>query len=168
MPSMVNPMDSLKDYQRAYLAGQVSPIPCTLHPNAMVFMDMPQGPSGPRRFSYTLMEAGKVIALAILVPGQPIDGVPCFDLGYAVDESHRSRGLAKLIVIVAMEEMQHGLARQEIFEFCVEAVVGVKNMSSQKVAQQVVQQAPMEITDAYSGEPALRYLKRIKTNASPE
>ncbi len=163
MSEMVDPMDSLVGYQAAFAQGLIAPIQCRMSPDVKVFVDEPKGPSGPRRFSYTIFENDTAIALALLITGQPLNGKPCFDLGYAVAETHRKLGLAEKVVQAAISEMQYGLSANGVTEFYVEAIVGRGNIASQKVAAKTVQSTPSEVTDSYSGEPAYRYVRLIES-----
>jgi hypothetical protein len=60
--------------------------------------------------------------------------------------------------------MRHGLALQGRSDFYVEAVVGVDNRPSQRVAEKVISDAPTAVQDQVSGEPALQYIRRISLN----
>jgi hypothetical protein len=100
-------------------------------------------------------------ALVIVVMGDPIGGLPCFELGVAVPEAYRSQGRAKKTVEAAIAELKHGLARNKISTFYVEAVVGTANEASKRVAAAVISASPVAGTDHLSWLPALQYVRKI-------
>ncbi len=57
--------------------------------------------------------------------------------------------------------MKNGFARANIRTFYVEAIVGVHNAPSQRVAAATISDAPIEETDKISELPALQYLRKI-------
>lgn len=94
----------------------------------------------------------------------PLEGKPVFQIGYAVPQHLRKRGLAKDIANAAIAELQNGLARNGIKSFHVEAVAGQRNAASQKVAASVIGGEPREMIDEISGEPAYAYMREINTD----
>jgi hypothetical protein len=46
--------------------------------------------------------------------------------------------------------------------FYVEAIVGADNKSSQRVAEQVISDMPVAMTDQISGLPAFQYVRKIE------
>ncbi len=113
------------------------------------------------RLTYARLEGQTVTALALVVMGDPIEGLPCFELGVAVPEEYRSQGRAKKIVEAAIAELKHGLARNKISTFYVEAVVGTANEASKRVAAAIISASPVAGTDYLSGLPALQYVRKI-------
>jgi RimJ/RimL family protein N-acetyltransferase len=107
-----------------------------------------------------------VTAFVVFALVQPIEGKHCFALGYAVPEAYRNQGRAKEVVTVAIAELQHGLGRAGISPFYVEAIVGADNMASRRVAEQVISDAPVAITDSISGLPAFRYIRKVEQTKS--
>ncbi len=51
-------------------------------------------PNGGKRFSYAKILGREVQVVAIFGLENPIDGVVCYNVGYAVNENHRGRALA--------------------------------------------------------------------------
>jgi RimJ/RimL family protein N-acetyltransferase len=90
----------------------------------------------------------------------PIEGTPCFQIGYAVPEAYRRQGRAKTVVGMAVEELQRGFSGRGPALY-VEAVVGVDNAPSRRVAEQMLSATPDTITDEVSGLPALHYLRKL-------
>jgi RimJ/RimL family protein N-acetyltransferase len=99
-----------------------------------------------------------VTALVILVLVEPIDGVPCFHIGYAVVETSRNQGAATQAVLGAIAELRNGLGRAGPAKFCIEAMIGTDNKASQRVVEKAGFPAPKETTDEVSGSPALQYV----------
>lgn len=46
--------------------------------------------------------------------------------------------------------------------FYVEAIVGADNKPSQRVAEQVISNTPVAVTDKLSGLPAFQYIRKIE------
>jgi hypothetical protein len=72
-----------------------------------------------------------------------------------------SRSLATETVTAAFAELQQGLKRGGIKRFCVEAMIDVSNVMSQRVAVKTISDKPVETPDSISGLPALRYVREI-------
>ena len=100
-------------------------------------------------------------ALVVFALCEPIEGTPCFNIGYAVPEAYRNQGRAKEAISAAISEMQHGFGRLGHL-FYVEAIVGADNKPSQRVAEQVIAETPVASTDQISGLPAFQYVRRIE------
>lgn len=91
-----------------------------------------------------------------------IDGIPCFQVGYAVPEAYRSRGWAIQILEQGLDELSNGLAQHGVKKFYVEAVVGTPNLASFGVAKRVLSTEPVSTTDSVSGEPAYAFTKLVE------
>ncbi|MDY4283094.1 MULTISPECIES: GNAT family N-acetyltransferase [Xanthomonas] len=151
-------MNALTSFQEALREGEIAPRQGELHSDLLVLMDQPQGVS---RFTYALTENGEAIAVAIFVIADPIDGAPCFNAGYAVDPSFRSRGLGKLVVQKAFDELTNGFRRAKMPHLHVEAIVSTSNEPSKRLAQRLFSSMPTECTDGESGQPALQYVRQL-------
>ncbi|WP_250487004.1 GNAT family N-acetyltransferase [Caballeronia sp. GaOx3] len=158
MPEMTDPHNSLVSFQEVYSQGRLVPQRCALHPDLSVFADRANGSP---RFTYAQIESGIVKATVIYIFKQDIDGIPRFELGYAVAEGFRQRGIAMDVVKKSLAEIQKGLC-QSGRSFYVRAVVGETNIASQKIAARLISSSPDQITDNVSGLPALAYLLLIK------
>jgi hypothetical protein len=97
---------------------------------------------------------------------EAIEGTFCFAIGYAVPEAHRNQGRAKDAIRAAISELQNGLGRIGLSVFYVEAIVGADNKPSQRVAEQVVSDTPVPVTDQVSGLPAFRYVRKVEPPTS--
>ena len=155
---MTNPMDALITLQPAIDSGEVQLQPCVLYKTLWVLVDYPMGEL---RITYVAMADGLAQAIAQFVPADPYEGLPCFSVGYAVFEQHRGRGLATTTVRDGISELHHGLRETGVTKFYVEAVVSPSNAPSNRIASRLLTASPAAITDSYSGEPALQYMKLI-------
>jgi GNAT acetyltransferase-like protein len=156
---MTDPSTALQSFQQALLHGGIQLQRGVLDPDLYVYVDKPNGET---RFTYVRLEGKTVTAFVEFAWCQPIEGTPCLAIGYAVPEAHRKEGRAKEAISAALSEMQHGLGRNGLSVFYVEAIVGADNKPSQRVAEQVISDTPLAVTDQTSGLPAFRYLRRIE------
>lgn len=155
---MTDPMESLKSLQDAVISEIVQLHPCELHPDIKVLLDHPNGTP---RFTYALIEKKKIQAIALFVLTEPIEGTPCFQIGYAVIEKMRQRGIGQRVLEKAIAEHTHGLSRTAMKEFYLEAVVSTSNEASNKIANKLMS-APVKCDkDIYSGEQAYQYLRKF-------
>ncbi|CAI3798501.1 hypothetical protein [Rheinheimera sp. MM224] len=158
MTQMTDPHDGLMELQKAIDARIVQMTPCDLHPDICVLFDTP---NGEHRFSYALIEAGEIKSFAVYVMADPLNGLPCFSVGYAVPEKYRKQGLATDILVKSSDELRHGFGRNGIKEFYLEAVVGTDNLGSNRLASTFFDTDGKQCTDSYSGKSALAYTKLI-------
>lgn len=156
---MTNPSDALQSFQEELLQGRIRPQPCLGDPNLFIYSDKPLGSP---RVTYARLKGATVTALVMFVFDDPIEGIPCFGIGYAVPEAYRNEGRAKEVVKAAIADLRDGLARGGRAVFYVEAIVGVDNRASQRVAEQVISDSPVAVTDKLSGLPALQYVCKIE------
>lgn len=127
-----------------------------------VFVHVDELPSGEARFTYVRMNGPNVLAFADFVFAGFEDELPVFQVGVAVPEAERGKGRAKHIVAAGIAELKHGFNRTHPdATFYIEAVVGLDNVPSQHVAAAVISGSPKPITDAFSGLPALHYIRKV-------
>ena len=155
---MVDPMEAIKSLQQAVDARIIRWQECELFPELRVTVDEPNGQP---RFTYALIENRRVIAVAILALADPVEGVPCFQIGYAVIESMRGRGIATNTLKQAIEEMQNGLSRTPAKEFYIEAVAPAENLASNRIASKVISDKPHSCTDYFTREASFQYLRKV-------
>jgi hypothetical protein len=157
---MTDPMDALVKLQAALDSGvPLQQQPCTIYKDLRLIADQP---AGRLRLTYAKIEIGKVVAVSLFVLTDPIEGIPCFQSGNAVIESMRGKGLGRAILSQGMEELHHGFKKQGANKFYVEGVVSASNEPSNKIARRVLSDHPTPISDAFSGEPALQYLRLLE------
>jgi RimJ/RimL family protein N-acetyltransferase len=156
---MVDPLNALLSFQQAFLSGQIELQPAILE-GLYSHLDEPDGE---RRLTYVRMDGTTVTAFANFLQCDPIEGLPCLAVGYAVPEAYRNQGRAKEIVNAAMSDLRQVLGQSgQHPAFFVEAIVGAANIASQRVAEQVISAESEAITDQLSGLPALRYVRRVE------
>lgn len=155
---IADPMEALVSLQQAVRRESVTAQPAVLARGISVLVDQP---NGVLRYTYARIEHGRVKAIAIFIPHEPINGVPCFNLGYAVPETYRNRGWASEIVEQGIQELRHGLARHGVTSFYVEAVIGQDNLASQRVAHRVISDSPVGGTDSESGQPIFAFTRHV-------
>lgn len=156
--AMADPMNSLKSFQKALASGEISPQKAELHHDVLVLLDYPNGTT---RFTYALIKDERAIAVAIFVPSDPMNGSPCFNAGYAVDESHRSQGRGKEVMQKAFDELKNGFERAGVPHLYVEAIVSTSNAASKRLASSLFSDSPNECVDGVSGQPALHYVRQL-------
>jgi hypothetical protein len=155
---MTDPSHALTLFQEALDAGQIPLQPGIVDKELFL---APDEVNGRLRLSYLRLRNKTIIALVQLVALEPLDGAAYFQLGYAVPEQFRGKGIAKGATAAALAEMISGFGRAGIHDFFVEAIVGVDNIASQRLAAALLTKYPEAITDSVSGKPALRYLHRL-------
>lgn len=155
---MTDPSDALASFQQMLPRGILPMQGAQFDPTVRVMMDEP----APRvvRFTYVRTLGQRATEMALLVTCEPIEGRPCFALGYAVEPDYRGQGRAKSIVTAALAELEAGMRRAGALPIYVEAVVGDDNHASLKVANTIFGEGE-PITDSVSGLPALRFLKKL-------
>ncbi|KXG87579.1 GNAT family N-acetyltransferase [Agrobacterium bohemicum] len=154
LPQITNPSDALELFQEAFSKGNIPLMICKFDPSMSMCVDEP---NGKRRISFVKVEGQTLTILVMFVVVGLRDGTLCFNIGYAVPPSHQGQGIAKMAVENAIIEMKNGIGRP----FYVEAIVGLDNPTSQRVANTTISEHATTITDDVSGLPALLYLRRV-------
>lgn len=147
---------ALQSFQEAFERDEIQVQPGKLDAKLYLHPDTTDG--GPR-LTYVRLEGRTVTALVSCVFDGFDDGVPGFQIGYAVPEAYRNQGRAKEIVSAAMRELQHGFSFFPVFD--VTATVDADNKPSQRVAEQTIG-PPKPMTDGRTGRPAFQYTRRIQ------
>ncbi len=140
-------------------AGALPFVPGQVHRKLAVHVD---APTGRRRWSYGFRDGTTLQALVIAAENGSVEGVPAFNVGYAVAEHFRRQGLARRALGMAIDELRWGFARHAP-AIAVEAVVGVDNAASIRVAESVLGGPGKPLTDSGSGLPALHFLRVFTT-----
>jgi len=158
MPEMTDPQDALKLFQRAFREGILELRRCSLEPDLWVHVDRVNNHF---RLTYAYLDGRTVTAFAVFVQTEPHEGLPCFQVGYAVPPKFRKQGKGTAVVKSAIAEMEHGFSRTAMTSFYIEAIVGRDNVASQRVAETVLLQKGRETVDSVSGKPALAYMRKM-------
>ncbi|WP_426993066.1 hypothetical protein [Methylomonas sp. CM2] len=155
---MTNPMDGLVFFQKALEGGHIAPQKGSIHSDLLMLRDSLNGEA---RLTYALIKNRKVVATTTFIPVDPIDGHMCFNTGYAVDFSDRSKGYGKEVTQKAFDELVNGFKRAGIPHLYVEALVSTKNEHSNKLACRLFSASPRACTDEVSGQPAFYYVRQL-------
>jgi RimJ/RimL family protein N-acetyltransferase len=156
---MTDPFEALTSFQKALLDGEIKNLQAgELDRDLFVYLDQPTGVT---RLTYVRIDRQSVTAMAILVGTEPMKGLPCFQAGVAVPVALRGKGYAKSVLAAAIAELKHGLSRNKVGSFYVEAIVSVDNEPSKRVAEATISATPVAVTDEYSGQPALQYVRKV-------
>lgn len=160
MPATTDPSTALALFQQGLAAGHIPLQRAAL--DRTVFFCVDQTPSGSTRFTYMNLDGPTISAFVSFITAGNIDGVPCFQVGYAVPEAYRGRGHAKSLIAAGIAELKNGLSRSMPgATFYVEAVVGADNEASQHVAAATLSASGDPVTDEVSGLPAFHYLRKF-------
>ena len=114
MSGMTDPMDSLNLLQQALNENLVSFDPCEIHLEVAVHCDTPNNIA---RFTYAIFDGGVAQSIALFVMTEPVEGVPCFQMGWATIEVARENGLATSIVSKGLAELKSGMSEMVLISF---------------------------------------------------
>ena len=157
MPGMTDPSIALPIYQQQIEARAIPLQKCVHSPDLYVAVDHP---GGRPRFSYMRLRGNTLLALAMFAQVEPVDGVPCFQMGIAVPVAYRRQGLGYSTLAASIREMKEGFARTILKDFFLEAIVDVTNDASNRIITRLFGVVPKSITDEFSGASALQYVVR--------
>jgi len=158
MSNMVNPLDGLLELQ-AGVDSNLQMVKCPGTSGLSVVFDQPQGVL---RMTYAMIEDEIVIGYTVFIQDKPIGNITVFDIGYAVLEKYRGKGLATRIVNSSIGLFIDTIGTGGNFDnFYLEAIVGVGNFASIKIANKVISDSPTKIVDKHSGEDAYHFLRLI-------
>jgi hypothetical protein len=113
------------------------------------------------RMDYFYLEEDIVTVLVMVAHAPPVDGLPVFQLGYAVPRQYRKQGYAQRAVLAVINEIEEGCRLSGRSEYFVEAIVAQDNKASQGVAAKTISNSPEPIIDPDSDEEVLRYRRRM-------
>ena len=156
LPAMTDPASALPSFQEALDNNELAVQRSKTDPDLFLALDQPE--EDVVRLTYFRTEESKVIGICIVVPNGSHDGVRCFDLGYAVVDEFRLQGRGTELVGAAVKDHIVGMARAGVKSLYVEAVIGIGNVASQRIAERHLGVEREEITDSVSGLPAYRYV----------
>lgn len=161
MAVMVDPHIGFVSFQEAVRAGTIQLAKCASHPDLYMFHDTPE--PGVQRLTYALVTGDLAKAYAVYVLAEPLNGKPCFGVGYATDVEYRGQGVATEVVRLSMADLQKNMASKlRSPGFYVEAIIGADNLASQAVAARTLNDKPKQTKDKESGQPALQYVKLLR------
>lgn len=146
---------ALKSFQKAITENTITVQRGELDREMLVHMDQPNGET---RLTYAKITGDTVIALIQFIPCDPYENEPCFNVGWAVADDHRGKGMASEAVTAALKEMRNGFARAGIKAFWVEAIIGEDNVASQRLARKILFTLAKKGADSFSGDPIVQYV----------
>jgi hypothetical protein len=149
---------ALKSLQQALDEGKIQLQSGALDSKLFLHLDKP---NEELRLTYLRLERRKVVAMVQIIRCDPVEGEPCFSVGWAVPEELRGQGRAGEAFIAAIKELRHGFAPHGMTAFWVEGIVGADNKASQRVAEKVISAPVSTDTDSFAGVPIVQYLRRI-------
>ncbi|SPO53205.1 GCN5-related N-acetyltransferase (fragment) [Pseudomonas sp. JV551A1] len=88
--ALTDPLQALLSLQAEIRKGMPTH-PTEKYPSVRLVLDERNGRV---RYTYARLEHGRVKAMAMFVSMDKIDGIGCFQVGYAVPEAYRGRGWA--------------------------------------------------------------------------
>ncbi|QDX97065.1 hypothetical protein EGD00_08170 [Pectobacterium carotovorum subsp. carotovorum] len=155
--SMTDPYDGMVSFQQALHEGILEISPVANHQDLFSYLDVPA--PGIRRLTYARLSEDRRTVKAFLscVMNGEVDGFPCVAVGYAVPESERNQGYAKMILRDVISDQIYQSRMSDIHTLYIEAVIDVSNIVSQRVAEAVLNVERESIIDAVSGRSAYRY-----------
>jgi hypothetical protein len=121
---------------------------------------LPDEINGGIRNSFAKIVDGEVQAMSIFGLVDPIDGLHCFNVGYAVKESCRGRGLAVEAVNKGIKELSKSFVNAGVRRFYIDALIDAKNIHSLNVAKRLFSNLGVPAIDESTGTPSF-YFKRL-------
>jgi hypothetical protein len=147
----------MRSFASALSDGSIKPRRGELRSDILVYADRPNGET---RLTYALMSDRTIMAMATLGSTDAFNGLPCFQLNYAVEPKFRGQGLALEIAGAAIEEAKNGLGRNGVKKWVIEAVIDADNTASLSVATRLFgQQTPPKHDDA--GGLVYQFIKEV-------
>lgn len=158
MPEMTDPLNSLIHLQDAIDQRLISFQPCEIYSEISVHYDTPNDTP---RFTYAIFNGKEAQSISLFVMTEPVEGVHCFQMGWATIDTMRGKGLATEVVSKSIAELKKGLSRNRIDKFCIEAVIAESNIESIKLAKKIFTHDPKSCTDSFSGVQAYQFLEIV-------
>lgn len=159
MPLMPDLESAMKSFEQAIKAGAIPVQPGALDGKLLVHLDRPNGEP---RLTYARVDGNKVTAFVTFIQCEPVEGLRCYNVGWAVPSNLRGQGRAGEVFKAAVNELRHGLARNGVSAFYVEGVVDETNVASQRTAEKVISPPVKTGMDSEAGVPVVQYLRKIE------
>lgn len=155
---MTDPTTALLSFQQALIDKEIKPRPGRWNKGLQVLEDRP---AGQLRVTHSRIVGKVAQGIVEYVIVEPVKSLPCFAIGYAVASAFRQQGIGSALLRESMEEFKRELNRGGLKEYYLEAVVGIQNTASNKIASRLLCPNPKPIIDQLSGEPAFQYFKKV-------
>lgn len=157
MTSIADPMDSLRDLQRAIDANMDLKFGHILGDFFGRYELLPDH----EKFVFAKIINGEVQSLATFGTSEPISGVPTYSVNYSVNEKFRRQGLATEAVIFGAGVMKSYMAPKGIDKFYIEAIIDIGNLPSIKLAEKLFPGPSIPVIDEYSDTKCVQFKKLI-------
>lgn len=155
----VDMMQTLEGFGEAFRVGRVRTEPVRGKENFVRHEDHPQG--GTPRMTYARTKGAHVTAVAVFVIGDPYEGLACVQIGYAVREDQRGKGIATELATGALADFTSYLANRGMRKFALESTVDRDNPASRAVSIALLGVDPEEKDS--DGVPVWHFIKVIET-----
>lgn len=116
---------------------------------------------GGRRFIFAKIVNNQVQAMSIFGLEDDLDGITCWNVGYAVLKSYQRQGLASEAFNHGVMKLKEELKREGINKFVLEAVVDINNTPSVKLTEKLFKTQGQDMKENFTGAPALHFNKII-------
>lgn len=157
MSLMADPIIILKSLQQALNDGM--PLEQSeIEADYKFFYDEP---NGGRRFSFAKIINREAQSLAIFGLENPLNGLICYNVGYAVNERHRGHGLALEAVNFGLERLKTTLKSEGVSQFYLEAIIDKNNLHSINITNKLFLSPGVPTIDGESGTPSLHFKRLI-------
>lgn len=153
---------ALASFQSALDDGRIEISPGQLETDVHTLVD---DADGSPRFTFVKLEGARVSAMVQMMAADPYEGEPCFGVSWVVPADLRGQGRAGAMLLAAVREFRHQ-ASSRLPVFWIEAVVGVHNLPSQRVAEKVIASEGSRSVDDEAGVPIFQYFRRIDAATS--
>lgn len=158
---MVNPLEALNALQDYIKKGSAPLEICQSDSRYHYVLDVV---GGKNRFSCFEIRQGVIAAYVGLVNVGTEMGIQRFQIGYAVIEQERSKGLGAAIVNASITELLRVVRGFGIYQVYIEAVIALNNIHSINLSKKCINSEYEEIIDEYSGEEALYFITLRNTD----
>ena len=159
MSEMADPIVILNRFQEVLDQGM--PLDSDeLEENYKFYYDEPENG---RRFSFVKVINREAQSLVIFGLEDPIEGLTCYNVGYAVKESFRGRGFAIEAINHGLKKLIKQLSDEGIKKFYLEALIDKNNINSISVAKRFFSDEPVLTIDRESGTISLQFKKIVYT-----
>ena len=153
---MVDLAATLTQFNAALGNAYIKPSPCSAHRNLYVLFE-----DDIERITYARIIGNQAQALVAFLQVEPYEKKPCLNIGYAVAEPYRGKGIATEVIKESLEELRTFLSEVKIKDYYIEAVISVHNEASNRLAQKIISDQRRQIVCNQSGEDAYQYFRRF-------
>ncbi|WP_145181925.1 GNAT family N-acetyltransferase [Pseudomonas sp. URMO17WK12:I11] len=160
---MSDPHIGMVSFQKALDNRELSLGPVRNHQDLYSHIDQPAPDT--IRLTYVRLNPDRstVQSFVSCVMNGYVKGFPCVSVGYAVPEALRNQGHAKQILADVVKDQVYQAGQNGIRELYVEAIIDIRNIASQRVADSILTGSRDHLNEEASGRPAVRFTARFDT-----